>query len=291
MSKFAWNLLSTNVIFNCTLALLGMLLAYSSSSQIRLPPRFAFICCTILSLVYALFTDEIPPLCEDPSRSSYVDNTCAFASPSGNVDLSTARWPDYGLSPEGTIILDLTSPTVLGEFAQDPYFFPTPPIAVIEEDVRIARCWKFAGSQGHVTIKLAKPIHLSNLTIYYPDYHELPSWRLKEVPKLIRVWASIPSVFDTPYTPHAPSPHSLATWEVFMGTKKSGKPVALGDVESFAHGGTFSYDVLQGTRQTFALHIPSHFWTSVVVIEVLDNLGGSTTCLHRIAVHGEEFEI
>ncbi|KAJ3756763.1 hypothetical protein EV360DRAFT_1216, partial [Lentinula raphanica] len=193
---------------------------------------------------------------------------------------------DYALAPEGAIVINLTSPTLNAAPVQDPDLLPTPPIAVIEEDVRISRCWKFAGGQGHVAIKLAKDIHLSNVTIYYPDHRELPSWRQMEVPKSFRVWALLPS--DTVVPPTLPSPF-LANWEAFASfTKRPGKPSALLDASTFVHAATIAYDVKRGMRQTFPLQTPIHHSTGVVVIEVLDNQGGSSTCLHRFAIHGEE---
>ncbi|KAJ3819308.1 hypothetical protein F5880DRAFT_1461105, partial [Lentinula raphanica] len=193
---------------------------------------------------------------------------------------------DYALAPEGAIVINLTSPTLSAAPVQDLDLLPTPPIAVIEEDVRISRCWKFAGGQGHVAIKLAKDIQLSNITIHYPDHRELPSWRQMEVPKLFRVWALLTS--DV-VVPPSLSSQFLINWEAFASfTKRPVKPSALFDASMFVHAATISYDVQQGMRQTFPLQTPIRLSTSVVVIEILDNQGGSSTCLHRFAIHGEE---
>lgn len=179
-------------------------------------------------------------------------------------------------------MIDLTSPTLLqSPYSPDHYYVPTPPIAVIEEDVRVSRCWKFPGSRGHVAVKLAKAIHLTNMTIYYPDHRELPSWKRAQAPKLLRIWALLPSDLDYPML-------TVQSWESFLIVDGIPKPMVLGDAYSFAQGSLISYNAAEGTQQTFRIDFSEEFRTMMVIIEVLDNWGANMTCLNRFAVHGTE---
>ncbi|KAF9062832.1 hypothetical protein BDP27DRAFT_1368541 [Rhodocollybia butyracea] len=134
----------------------------------------------------------------------------------------------------------------------------------------------------YLAVKLARGVRLTNVTVYYPDYRELPSWRQAEAPKLLRIWALLPpGGYQSTVTLHTVS------WEYFSIADQIPKPMALEDGSKFVQGGVISYDIAQpGTKQTFSVDL--QFRTAVVIVEVLDNWGATTTCLHRLAVHGEE---
>ncbi|KAF9059180.1 hypothetical protein BDP27DRAFT_1431733 [Rhodocollybia butyracea] len=142
-----WTLFSKNIILNFAIVALCALIGYSSQLQPRLPPRFAFIICCILNLIYAIFMDEIPHPCEDQSMRRFcVDYGCT-TNPLGfsamyHADLPDIApsflAPDYALSPEVAIVVDLTSPTFIGNLHPEEYWITTPPITIIEEDIRIA---------------------------------------------------------------------------------------------------------------------------------------------------------
>ncbi|KAJ3979815.1 hypothetical protein F5890DRAFT_1420762 [Lentinula detonsa] len=229
--------------------------------------------------------EEIPPPCDYYYSLGRFCVDCATSSlPLPNQHPSSFLAPDYVLSPEGAIVIDLTSPTLLtSHYSPEQYFVPTPPIAVIEEDVRVSRCWKFSGSQGHVAVKLAKPIRLTNMTVYSPDHRELPSWRRAEAPKLFRVWALLPSDLAYPM-----SNVQTIDWQYFLIADGIQKPTVLEDASTFVRGNVISYDIAHGTKQTFSVNFLTEFRTAIVIIEVLDNWGATTTCLHRLAVHGVE---
>ncbi|KAF9060770.1 hypothetical protein BDP27DRAFT_1370267 [Rhodocollybia butyracea] len=64
-----------------------------------------------------------------------------------------------------------------------------PPRAVLEEQLSISDCWKFAGPQGHVTIALLNPIYLGNVTIHFPNIQETSEETRRQVPKDPVIWA------------------------------------------------------------------------------------------------------
>ncbi|KAJ3897760.1 hypothetical protein F5879DRAFT_927582 [Lentinula edodes] len=268
---------------------------YSSSLQSRFAPRFSFIACAILNLIWAVFMNEPFPRCDADGFHVFCGNCPMMSmtfSPHTAVG-SCFEAPDFALGPDGAIVLALTSPTFFERLSpyeghrsvqQDQFYAATPPLAVIEEDVRIGRCWKFAGGAGYVAIKMATPVHVTNISIHYPNHRELTPWRRQEVPKIIRLWALLPPEMDGSLVPHRST-----SWELFDQTGLFVKPSALGEASTFIQGAIISYDVSKGTKQTFPADLPTQFLTTIVVVEVLDNWGSNvSTCLHRIAIHGEE---
>ncbi|KAF9041133.1 hypothetical protein BDP27DRAFT_1374409 [Rhodocollybia butyracea] len=283
LMRLLWDKVATNAhSLIIAAAVTSIAAVYSSQFQLRMPARVGFIICCVANLVLAFFIEEIPPNCDTYGVGRFCAD-CATVAPSHqNVSLPFVA-PDYALSPDGAIVINLTSPTLMeSDYSPEHYFIPTPPIAVIEEDIRVNRCWRFSGSQGHVAVKLARGVRLTNVTVYYPDYRELPSWRQAEAPKLLRIWALLPpGGYQSTVTLHTVS------WEYFSIADQIPKPMALEDGSKFVQGGVISYDIAQpGTKQTFSVDL--QFRTAVVIVEVLDNWGATTTCLHRLAVHGEE---
>ncbi|KAJ3753175.1 hypothetical protein EV360DRAFT_88028 [Lentinula raphanica] len=283
-----------SIVFAIVSALLGM---YSSFLRSCLTSRLSLISCAALNLVWAVFMDEPFPQCSHEGfhilcahcPSTFLPLPTQIATESRSPFVA----PDYALGPDGAIVIALTSPTFSGSSSifedhsktEKAFLYATPPLAVIEEDVRIGRCWRFPGSSGFITIKLAAAIRLTNLTIHYPDHRELPSWKHEQIPKTIKLWALLPPHIDL--TPALRQ--RSTTWDTFDNTGNFVKPFLLEDASTFVEGAMISYDAKQGTMQTFATQYPVPFWTTVVVIDVLDNWGSNTTtCLHRIAIHGEE---
>ncbi|KAJ3911528.1 hypothetical protein F5877DRAFT_85845 [Lentinula edodes] len=158
---------------------------HSSSLQSRFAPRLSFIVCATLNLIYGLFFMNEPfPRCDADGFHIFCGNCPMMSmtfSTHAAVD-SCFEAPDFALGPDGAIVLALTSPTFFESFSpyqghqsvqQDHFYAATPPLAVIEEDIQIGRCWKFAGGAGYVAIKLAAPVHVTNISIHYPNYREL----------------------------------------------------------------------------------------------------------------------
>ncbi|KAG7096176.1 hypothetical protein E1B28_006849 [Marasmius oreades] len=114
--------------------------------------------------------------------------SCAdFEKAAMDEHLPTSVHLDYVLAVNGgSIVEEFTSPTLgyrklsmkeqelyesRGFHLQHVKVYP-PPI-VINSEVRIARCWLFAGSTGHIAISLSEPIIISHLSFHHPDHREL----------------------------------------------------------------------------------------------------------------------
>ncbi|KAJ3899522.1 SUN domain-containing protein, partial [Lentinula edodes] len=118
-------------------------------------------------------------------------------------------------------------------------------------------CWAFLGPRGHIAFALSEPIVVTDFTIFYANPDELTTKELQQAPKIIQLWAlSAPK-----------SPQDVVQQKLLLAN--------------------VSFTLQQGTKQTFSVESPTESLTTVVVIEVLDNWGSETTCLYRIAIHGQ----
>ncbi|KAF5343773.1 hypothetical protein D9758_015358 [Tetrapyrgos nigripes] len=156
------------------------------------------------------------------------------------------------------------------------------PRTIIEEGLRIGDCWCFAGTHGHVAIKLGMPISATKVAFHYPNHRKVIPTQLQQAPKDIEIWAFVDEEALKRVGPPAealPSPRFTVGQVGYEGTKHG----------IFASCARFTYEPSKGTHQTFAMQETCRsFNTSVLVIEVADNWGADRTCLYPIGAHGVE---
>jgi hypothetical protein len=116
----------------------------------------------------------------------------------------------------------------------------------------------FEGSTGRVAIAFLAPISISHVQI---DVSTIPRHIPTALsPRRIVLWGSSSGPQNPPFT------HSVRT---FSGGAKLG----FFEIARFDFDHTMSNDLIP---------IPKKIEVEVIIIEVLDNWGGSLTCLHRI---------
>lgn len=161
----------------------------------------------------------------------------------------------------------------------------TPPYIVSDEAMRIGDCWEFEGSRGTLGILLSEPtriasIHLDNIS---PN---LVSWTsATKTPRTIHLWGLVGG--DTVLPPGTRARHAVQ-----FSAKSTFNPKSrLKASDNFALLLEVDYNPRAGpTSQLFSLP-PTHWSVDVifhaVVLEILDNWGGDTTCLYHFSIHQE----
>ncbi|XP_069870617.1 SUN domain-containing protein 3 isoform X1 [Dipodomys merriami] len=130
--------------------------------------------------------------------------------------------------------------------------YEMPPDTILQPDVHPGKCWAFAGSKGHILIKLARKIIPTAVTMEHISEKVSPSGNISSAPK---------------------------EFSVYGITKKcDGEEIFLGQ---------FAYNKTENTVQTFELQHEAPESLLCVKLKILSNWGHPKyTCLYRFRVHG-----
>ena len=210
-----------------------------------------------------------------PAVKAYIDRALSRAS----RDLVGRR--DFALYADGgRIILELTHAWSGTSSAPSAGSNPT---AAITDDIRVGNCWSIAGHAGQLGIRLTEMIHPRHVSIDH-----LP----------LEIAADI-----------GRAPRTMILWGALDGDDNEGRfrdithafnvslPGVLGrSAPEITYGYTFipllafEYDIRASSHvQTFSLDqyvVDSDLYFGVVVLDILQNWGGESTCLYRVRIHG-----
>ncbi|KAJ4469657.1 hypothetical protein C8R41DRAFT_919836 [Lentinula lateritia] len=201
---------------------------------------------------------------------------------------------DFALASNGAgVIVELTSDTdgmkprsLLHKWASimrgydNAQMAVNPPIVVLEEPLYMSECWAFAGSRGHIAVSLPSTILVHNFTVHFPDHHGIVKEKLRQAPKDIALWALVPKTSMEHNTNQ-----QFTEWERFVMSRRHINHSLCNSSSAFLQIAHLTiYDFSAGMHQIFQTLSPVQ--TSVVLIEILDNWGGGSTCLHRVSIHG-----
>lgn len=128
---------------------------------------------------------------------------------------------------------------------------PRPPVEVLRAGVLPGECWGFDGEKGSVTIRLARKIRVSGISIEHTPSGSV--WSVLSAPRGVRVF----------------------------GVDEDGNETGLGDLVFRMGEGE-----QQGHLQSW--EVESDWIGSRVRFEIESNHGGQFTCVYRLRVHGEE---
>ena len=164
-----------------------------------------------------------------------------------------------------------------------------PPTTVLEDDIRIGRCWSFAGHVGSIGISLADNIQISDLTLQYVDSTLVSPSHTQQAPQSMILWG----LLDGRTLPNAMSlalntrNRTLCTSSCFSQSV----PIPSTQPDTFYPLAEFYYDInSQESLQSFPISDAvreSDIRFQVVVLQVLSNWGSNSTCLYHIGIHGE----
>ncbi|KAK7025512.1 Protein kinase protein rad53 [Paramarasmius palmivorus] len=250
------------------------------------------VLCDIQNLVCAL-SSTISPISCAPVTCDLFRNTWSRSSPASSKNLRV-NMRDYALNWNGgRIEHGLTSPTfdaptlsLWGRWLAHARGW-TPrharlviPESVIDEDLRVGKCWSFSGPKGHVGIILSEYVNITHVSLYSPHHDELSPIQLQQSPRKISIWVFLEPGYDIPSNARATVP--AVSFRTLDLVHLDSRVLSAG---TFLLVGGIDYDPTRGTRQTF--DVGAHqVTTSVVVLEIHENGGSNRTCLYRTSVHG-----
>ncbi|KAJ3717803.1 hypothetical protein C8R42DRAFT_724016 [Lentinula raphanica] len=156
-----------------------------------------------------------------------------------------------------------------------------PPLVVLEEQPSVSNCWKFHGSHGHITVSLSDTIAWTHFTLYFPDYLDASSSKLKQAPKVLIMRALV-----LKSEVEVQNLSLLTAWERFVTVDHLLDSSVFNSSSAFIDVARVFYTPSKGGRQTFPTQLPVE--TSVVLVEIQDNWGAESTCIHRISFHGQK---
>ncbi|KAH7905834.1 hypothetical protein BJ138DRAFT_1017164 [Hygrophoropsis aurantiaca] len=154
---------------------------------------------------------------------------------------------------------------------------------VLDDDLHTDSCWRFEANSGQVGISLSERITITHVTVDHIA-KELTS-TIELAPRTLILWGVVDK--DTLTMDSALKTATGKAAELLASTR--GPAISAGF--QFAPLAWITYDIHTSSHvQTFPVfdHIAlSNLTFSVVVVEVVNNWGASSTCLYRIRVHGK----
>ncbi|KAJ3911395.1 hypothetical protein F5877DRAFT_86017 [Lentinula edodes] len=154
-----------------------------------------------------------------------------------------------------------------------------PPLVVLEEMSESA-CWKFMGPKGHIAVSLSDTIIWKYFTIHFPQHIHATDVKLTQAPKVIIMRALVLKA-----NVEVEARRFLTDWERFVVVEQLLDSSVLNSSFAFMEVARVVYKPSEGSRQMFKIHSPVR--TSIILVEILDNWGNNSTCLHKLSFHGE----
>ncbi|KAI0710495.1 hypothetical protein C8Q76DRAFT_769475 [Earliella scabrosa] len=213
----------------------------------------------------------------NPTVKAYIDRAIvkALRDPVGRRDFAV-------YAGGARVIPDLT----LG-FSRDGRPLPSTtssPSAAISDEFHLDSCWDIPGASAQLGVQLSEMIHPTHVSIDHIPLEIAPD--ISRAPKAMVLWGALDGGYngDVFNRMTQSSSITLATHE-----GRSGPKVAHNI--TFIPLASFEYNIRADFHiQTFTLDryiIDSDLYFGVVVLDILGNWGGDSTCLYRFRVHGE----
>lgn len=171
------------------------------------------------------------------------------------------------------------SPTVGG------LVYKNPPYVISDDHINVGSCWEIEGSVGFLGILLSEPIHVSSMGInnIHPSLVSAASY--SKTPRTIALWGMLPnSSITLPAAIERRHPEQFLPKPTFV-------PKSVKATDSFVLLLSTHYNP-QGATTDQLFEVPDDHWAAgimfhVVLVEILGNWGGQTTCFYRLQVHGQ----
>jgi len=146
----------------------------------------------------------------------------------------------------------------------------------IDDDIRPGRCWPFPGRAGQLGIKFPHPVVVTHISIDHVAKDIALDTTMQNAPRRFMVWG-----YSNSESRNFPSIHPprSAPQPLIVDPNLTFLPIAMFRYEIHGPNHIQTFPILQEiATESFAF--------DGVVIEVLDNWGGETTCIYRVRVHG-----
>ncbi|KAI5119415.1 hypothetical protein M0805_009866 [Coniferiporia weirii] len=209
---------------------------------------------------------------------------------------------DYALSSGGAnVIPSLTSRTL--EVRESFFFglisgssiYARSPVTALHHETHLGYCWPMPGSHGHLGVKLAAPVRITDFTIDHVA-HEV-AHDMRPAPRHMEVWGLVEGQDNLSKLRDYRAQKEVAQQEAHGKDRSETEkepvyPSALPKSVEYMRIATFMYDVhAPNNIQTFS--VPEQIKTlgidfGLVVLFVNSNWGREEfTCLYRFRVHGD----
>lgn len=160
-----------------------------------------------------------------------------------------------------------------------------PPYIISDDQMGVGSCWEIEGSTGILGVLLSESIFISSISIdsIHPSLVSITS-HIRN-PRSITLWGMLPNSSIIP-----PAAAEVRSAKQFLPNFVPGPRSYIKGKDSFVPLLSAFYDAHGAvTNQHFEL--ASDHWATcvafqVIVVEILENWGGSTTCIYRLRVHG-----
>ncbi|PIL31026.1 hypothetical protein GSI_05720 [Ganoderma sinense ZZ0214-1] len=221
----------------------------------------------------------------DPTLKAYVDRAVERAISRALRDPVGRR--DFALLADGAILLPELTEVVTSDGMRRGRDRGTRPEVALNDDMRIGNCWSIPGTNGQLGFRLATMIRPTHVSIDHIPTEIAAD--ISRAPREVALWGGV----DGPYEDILRN---------FTYSRRVNLPTLYGRSAPFTtHGYNFTllahfeYDIRAPTHiQTFRLLpyvVESDMVFGVVVLEILSNWGGKSTCLYRVRVHGEVADV
>ncbi|KAF7426302.1 hypothetical protein PC9H_008670 [Pleurotus ostreatus] len=154
------------------------------------------------------------------------------------------------------------------------------PRDALSENMELGRCWEFEGPTGHIAIELPEVVTITDASVAYIPAPLLSQVAVGRAPRRVTMWGLADNTTAQHFTEsHAPS----------LFTANHRNPPGMHYTDRFVKLGGFVFDIDSSHHQFFAMDPDSAtIQTSLVIFEVNNNHGSSTTCLYYLGVYGIE---
>ncbi|OJT14865.1 Spindle pole body-associated protein sad1 [Trametes pubescens] len=226
----------------------------------------------ILQSTFWRFNKPVP----DPQLKLYIDNTITSAIAKALRDPVGLR--DFALRADGACVLpDITTPSR--------HHGPTEasagagPGAALNDDIRVGNCWLIDGDKAQLGFKLTEPMHPTHVSVDH-----IPMEIAADpgaAPRRMILWGAVDGDINQ-------IRYRSININLTSSIDHNAPPIPWNHF--YAPLASFQYDIRAPSHvQTFRIDsriVDSDIDFGVMVLEIIDNWGGETTCLYRLRLHG-----
>ncbi|CDO75080.1 hypothetical protein BN946_scf185010.g5 [Trametes cinnabarina] len=151
----------------------------------------------------------------------------------------------------------------------------------LNEDLRIGSCWSVADAHAQLAVVIPQLFYPTHVTIDHVPLETTVD--IGQAPRHLRLWGLLED------------PVNRDVYYGIVSTEgaRSAPPISAG--HQYALLADFEYNIhAQFHIQTFPIDpriIQSHIYFGLVVLEIVDNWGSTSTCLYRVRLHGSPVRV
>ncbi|KAI0364520.1 hypothetical protein BV20DRAFT_1039373 [Pilatotrama ljubarskyi] len=195
---------------------------------------------------------------------------------------------DFALHADGGRVMeDLTFPLPIHTSKQPPVSPLQNPERALQDDIHIGNCWHIPSRTGQLGIILPVHVYPTHVTIDHIPIEIAAD--IGRAPRNMLLWGVVDGELNRARYLNFTSFEQLVPSA--MGRRA---PPVMGN-NTYILLSSLEYDIYASSHiQTFQIDprlIYSRMYFGIVVLEIVDNWGSTTTCLYRVRIHGDVADI